>query len=104
LGQRKLLTALRYGLAAVTKPVFPLAPILGWLVAARLVGRLGKGIRGAPREALLADLAPGPVRGASFGLRQSLDTIGAFLGPLAPMALMLWTENNFTFLFWGAGL
>ena len=102
LGHRKLLTALGYGLAAVTKPAFPLAPSVGWLVAARFVDRVGKGIRGAPRDALIADLTQPAIRGASFGLRQSLDTIGAFLGPLVAMALMLWTANNFTFVFWVA--
>src|SRR5215204_4691372 len=69
LGRRKLLVALGYGLAAFTKPVFPLATTLGWVVAARFVDRLGKGIRGAPRDALVADLSPAALRGASFGLR-----------------------------------
>ena len=63
--------------------MFPLAPSIGWLVAARFVDRIGKGIRGAPRDALIADLTPPDLRGASYGLRQSLDTIGAVLGPLA---------------------
>ncbi len=88
LGRRKLLVALGYGLAAFTKPVFPLADTLGWVVAARFVDRLGKGIRGAPRDALVADLSPAALRGASFGLRQSLDTVGAFLGPLVAIALL----------------
>src|SRR5207253_7783677 len=100
LGRRKLLAALGYGLAALTKPVFPLAPSVGWLVAARFVDRIGKGIRGAPRDALVADLAPASVRGAAFGLRQSLDTVGAFLGPLAAIGLMLLTGDNFTLVFW----
>ncbi|MEA2903188.1 MAG: hypothetical protein QOI12_575 [Alphaproteobacteria bacterium] len=100
LGRRKFLTALGYGLAAVTKPVFPLAPSIGWLFAARFVDRIGKGIRGAPRDALIADLAPPDVRGASFGLRQSLDTVGAVLGPLVAIALMLLTAGDFTFVFW----
>ena len=82
LGKRKLLAALGYGLAAVTKPAFPLASSVGWLVAARFVDRVGKGIRGAPRDALIADLTPEGSRGNAFGLRQSLDTIGAVLGPL----------------------
>ena len=83
LGKRKRLAAIGYGLAALTKPMFPLAPAVGWLVAARFIDRVGKGIRGAPRDALVADLAPAHLRGASFGLRQSLDTVGAFAGPLA---------------------
>ncbi len=100
LGRRKLLVAIGYGLAAVTKPVFPLAPTVGWLVAARFVDRIGKGIRGAPRDALIADLSPAGIRGTSFGLRQSLDTVGAFLGPLTAIALMLLFANDFTLVFW----
>ncbi|WP_035698254.1 MFS transporter [Bradyrhizobium japonicum] len=104
LGRRKLLAAFGYGLAAFTKPLFPLAPSVGWLVAARFIDRVGKGIRGAPRDALIADIAPIGLRGASFGLRQSLDTIGAFLGPLIAIALMWWTADNFTIVFWVAVL
>lgn len=104
LGNRKLLAALGYGLAAFTKPVFPLAPSVGWLVGARFVDRLGKGIRGAPRDALIADLTPPEIRGASYGLRQSLDTVGAFLGPGLAIALMLLTADNFTLVFWVAVL
>jgi MFS family permease len=100
LGQRKLLAAIGYGLAALTKPVFPLASGIGWLIGARFVDRVGKGIRGAPRDALIADLSPPEVRGASFGLRQSLDTVGAFLGPLMAIVLMLASGDNFTFVFW----
>jgi MFS family permease len=100
LGKRKELAALGYGLAAFTKPVFPLAPGLSWLIGARFVDRVGKGIRGAPRDALIADLSPPDVRGASFGLRQSLDSIGAFVGPLLAMGLMLATANSFKTVFW----
>src|SRR6185295_2885629 len=88
LGKRKLLAAIGYGLAAFTKPVFPLAHSLAWVVAARFIDRIGKGIRGAPRDALVADIAPPALRGASFGLRQSPDTIGAFVGPLMAIAVM----------------
>src|SRR5665811_1348751 len=88
LGKRKFLATLGYGLAAFTKPVFPLATTFGWLVAARFIDRIGKGIRGAPRDALIADIAPAGLRGASFGLRQSLDTVGAFLGPLIAIVVM----------------
>lgn len=102
LGRRKLLAAIGYGLAAFTKPVFPLASSVGWLVAARFVDRIGKGIRGAPRDALVADLTPAPLRGAAFGLRQTLDTVGAFLGPLIAIGLMLLTQDNFTLVFWAA--
>ncbi|KWV58580.1 MFS transporter [Bradyrhizobium macuxiense] len=104
LGKRKLLAALGYGLAAITKPAFPLAPTVGWLVAARFIDRVGKGIRGAPRDALVADIAPPELRGASFGLRQSLDTVGAFLGPLLAIALMWASADNFRVVFWVAVL
>ena len=102
LGRRKLLAAIGYGLAAFTKPVFPLATSIDWFVGARFVDRIGKGIRGAPRDALVADITPEQVRGASFGLRQSLDTIGAFVGPLLAIGLMLLTMNNFKLVFWFA--
>ncbi len=100
LGRRKLLVVIGYGLAAFTKPVFPLASSIGWFVGARFVDRIGKGIRGAPRDALIADIAPEHLRGASFGLRQSLDTAGAFTGPLLVIGLMLLTMNNFKLVFW----
>lgn len=103
-GRRKILVVLGYGLAAFTRPVFALAPTIGWLIGARFVDRLGKGIRGAPRDALLADLAPANLRGASFGLRQSLDTVGAFMGPLLGVALMWITADNFRTVFWGAAV
>ena len=100
LGRRKELAAAGYGLAALTKPVFPLAPSLSWLIAARFVDRVGKGIRGAPRDALVADISPPELRGASFGLRQSLDTVGAFAGPLLAILFMLATANSFKTVFW----
>ncbi len=99
-GKRKLLAALGYGLAAFTKPLFPLAPSVGWVVAARFIDRIGKGIRGAPRDALVGDLAPPHLRGASYGLRQSLDTVGAFAGPLLAIGLMALTLNDFRAVFW----
>lgn len=100
LGKRKLLAVVGYGLAALTKPIFPLANSIGWLVAARFIDRIGKGIRGAPRDALVADIAPPHLRGASFGLRQSLDTIGAFIGPLLAIGLMWLTADHFQAVFW----
>ncbi len=100
LGKRKLLAVVGYGLAALTKPVFPLATSLDGLVAARFIDRIGKGIRGAPRDALVADIAPPDMRGASFGLRQSLDTVGAFLGPLLAIGLMWLTMDHFQTVFW----
>lgn len=102
LGKRKLLAVIGYGLAAFTKPIFPLAASVNWLVAARFIDRIGKGIRGAPRDALVADLAPAHLRGASFGLRQSLDTVGAFVGPALAVGLMWLTANNFQAVFWVA--
>ena len=102
LGKRKWLAVAGYGLAAFSKPIFPLATSVGWLVAARFIDRIGKGIRGAPRDALVADLAPAHVRGASFGLRQSLDTVGAFLGPALAVGLMWLVADNFQTVFWFA--
>ena len=102
IGRRKELAAIGYGLAAITKPVFPLAPSIGWLIAARFIDRVGKGIRGAPRDALVADLAPEGRRGAAFGLRQSLDTLGAFLGPLSAIGLMWAFADDFRSVFWVA--
>jgi MFS family permease len=102
LGQRKWLTAFGYGLAAITKPIFPLAGSLGWVAAARFLDRVGKGIRGAPRDALIADVTPAELRGAAFGLRQALDTVGAFLGPLIAIALMAATAGAFRVVFWVA--
>jgi len=100
LGRRKFLAVLGYGLAAISKPIFPLASTLDWLIAARFIDRIGKGIRGAPRDALVADISPEHLRGASFGLRQSLDMAGAFLGPLFAIALMWLTANHFQTVFW----
>jgi MFS family permease len=102
IGERKRLAVLGYGLAALTKPVFPLAGSVGWIVAARFVDRVGKGIRGAPRDALLADVTPAEQRGAAFGLRQAMDTVGAFLGPLAAMLLMAASGDDFRLVFWSA--
>jgi MFS family permease len=102
LGRRKPLALLGYGLGALSKPLFALAPGVAWVVGARLIDRVGKGIRGAPRDALVADLAPASMRGAAFGLRQSLDTVGAFLGPLLAVALMLAWANDVRAVFWVA--
>ncbi len=104
LGRRKLLVAAGYGLAAFAKPVFPLAGTVGWVVVARFVDRIGKGIRGAPRDALIADLAPPGLRGASFGLRQSLDTAGAFIGPAVAIGLMWLWSDDIRAVFWVAVL
>ncbi len=100
LGARKPLAVLGYGLAAVTKPLFALAPVVGWVLAARLIDRVGKGIRGAPRDALVADLAPLETRGAAFGLRQTLDTVGAFTGPLLAVALLALANESVRTVFW----
>jgi MFS family permease len=88
LGRRKPLIVAGYALGALSKPLFPLAGSAATVLAARLVDRVGKGIRGAPRDALIADLTVPEQRGAAYGLRQSLDTAGAVLGPLIAVALM----------------
>jgi MFS family permease len=102
MGKRKPLALLGYGLAALSKPLFALASSAGLVLTARLADRIGKGIRGAPRDALIADIAPATLRGAAFGLRQALDTVGAFLGPLLAIGLMLMWSNDFRRVFWVA--
>ncbi len=102
LGKRKVLTVIGYGLAAVTKPMFPLAGSVGWIFAARFIDRIGKGVRDAPRDALVGDIAPAHLRGACYGLRQSLDTVGAFAGPLLAVALMALFANDIRAVFWVA--
>jgi MFS family permease len=104
LGKRKGLAVLGYALGALTKPLFAMAPVAGVVLTARLLDRVGKGIRGAPRDAMVADLAPADVRGAAFGLRQSLDTVGAFVGPLLAVGLMLLWANDFRAVFWVAAI
>ncbi len=102
LGRRKWLAVAGYGLGALTKPLFAVAGTTGLVLSARLIDRVGKGIRGAPRDALVADVTPPGMRGAAYGLRQSLDTVGAFAGPLLAVLLMLWTAGDFRFVFWVA--
>lgn len=101
-GKRKPLAVLGYGLGMLSKPLFALALTVNWVLAARFMDRIGKGIRGAPRDALVADLAPPEIRGAAFGLRQALDTVGAFLGPLLAVALMVLWAGDFRAVFWFA--
>jgi len=92
--KRKPLTLVGYGLAALTKPVFPLAGTVLWVFGARFTDRLGKGIRGAPRDALIADITPAELRGTAYGLRQSLDSVGGVLGPLlALVGLAIWAGD-----------
>ena len=100
LGERKWLAAAGYGLAALSKPLFPLAPNIAWVVAARFIDRVGKGIRGSPRDALIADLTPNDLRGTAYGLRQSLDTVGAFIGPGLAIAFMALLADDFRAVFW----
>ncbi|NDU91576.1 MAG: MFS transporter [Ferrovum sp.] len=100
IGKRKKLALFGYALGAFTKPLFALAPTLGVVLTARVLDRIGKGVRGAPRDALVADITPPQLRGAAFGLRQSLDTVGAFLGPLLATGLMLLWADNFRAVFW----
>ncbi|MCZ9453324.1 MFS transporter [Klebsiella michiganensis] len=103
-GKRKGLALLGYGLGALSKPLFAIAPTSGVVFSARMIDRVGKGIRGAPRDALVADVTPPEIRGAAYGLRQSLDTIGAFLGPLLAVALMFVWDNDFQSIFWVAAI
>jgi MFS family permease len=102
IGRRKPLVLLGYGLATAVKPLFPLATSVGMVVTARLLDRFGKGIRGAPRDALVGDLAPPEIRGACFGLRQSMDTVGAVLGPLIAVALLWGFASNLHTVLWVA--
>ncbi len=102
LGKRKGLALFGYALGALTKPLFAIAPGAGLVLTARLLDRVGKGIRGAPRDALVADITPAHLRGAAFGLRQSLDTVGALLGPLIAVGLMLLWADDFRAVFWVA--
>lgn len=102
LGKRKGLAMLGYGLGALSKPLFAMAGSSGMVLSARMIDRVGKGIRGAPRDALVADVTPSEIRGAAYGLRQSLDTVGAFLGPLLAAGLMLLWNNDFHTIFWVA--
>lgn len=100
LRKRKFLMVSGYALAALTKPVFPLAASVSWVFAARFVDRLGKGIRGAPRDALVAELTEPRMRGAAYGLRQALDSVGALLGPLLAVVLMIWLANDIRLVMW----
>jgi MFS family permease len=103
-GRRKPLAVLGYGLGALSKPIFPLATSIGWIVVAKAIDRVGKGIRGTPRDALISDVTPPEIRGASFGLRKSLDTVGGFVGPLAAIGLMLATDGDMIVIFWIAAI
>jgi MFS family permease len=100
--RRKPLVVLGYALAAVSKPAFPIATSVTWVLAARFVDRVGKGIRGAPRDALIADITPASLRGTAFGLRQALDSAGAVSGPGLALALMLWLDNDIRAVLWFA--
>nr|WP_254700275.1 MFS transporter [Trinickia violacea] len=102
LGNRKWLAVIGYGMGTLSKPLFALAPTAGIVLTARVVDRIGKGIRGAPRDALVADITPAHLRGAAYGLRQALDTVGAFIGPLVAVALMLLWADRFRWVFWVA--
>jgi MFS family permease len=101
-GKRKGLLVFGYGLAALTKPVFPLATSVAWVFVGRFVDRIGKGIRGAPRDALVADITPAALRGAAYGLRQSLDSVGAFVGPLLAVVMMGTFAGDIRAVLWAA--
>jgi MFS family permease len=98
--KRKFLVVIGYGLAAITKPIFPLATSIGWVFGARFVDRIGKGIRDAPRDALVAEITPEQLRGAAYGLRQALDSVGAVVGPLLAVAFMIWFANDIKAVLW----
>ena len=98
--KRKILVVIGYAIGALTKPVFPLATSIGWVFGARFVDRIGKGIRGAPRDALIADITPPPLRGAAYGLRQALDSVGAFVGPLLAVVFMILFANDIKSVLW----
>jgi MFS family permease len=102
LRRRKLLVVLGYGLGAASKPIFPLATSMLWVFTGRFVDRIGKGIRGAPRDALVADITPPALRGAAYGLRQALDSVGAFLGPLLALVFMTHFANDIAAVLWVA--
>ena len=102
LGKRKFLAVAGYGLSALSKPLFPLASSIGLVFTARFIDRIGKGIRGAPRDALVADIVPAPLRGAAYGLRQALDSVGAFVGPLMAILLMAAFANDLRLVLWTA--
>lgn len=102
LGKRKWLVVSGYGLGAITKPLFPLATSVTWVFIGRFVDRIGKGIRGAPRDALVADITPPALRGAAYGLRQALDSVGAFVGPLLAVVLMRLMASDITAVLWAA--
>ena len=104
IGKRKPLVALGYGLAALSKPLFALAGSVGLVFVARVMDRVGKGVRGAPRDAMIADVTPPQLRGTAYGLRQALDSVGAVLGPLAAVALMLWLAGDIRTVLWLATL
>ncbi len=104
LRHRKWLAVLGYGLAAVSRPMFPMADGALGILGGKFIDRVGKGIRGAPRDALIADVTPPELRGRSFGLRKSLDTVGGFIGPLIAIALMLATANDYRTVFWLAAI
>jgi MFS family permease len=101
-GRRKVLMVSGYALAAATKPMFPLAPSVSWVFAARFLDRIGKGIRGAPRDALIAEFTPPPLRGAAYGLRQALDSVGAVVGPLLAVVLLTWLAGDLRLVMWFA--
>jgi MFS family permease len=103
-GKRKFLVVAGYGAAALTKPVFPLARSINWVLAARFLDRIGKGIRGAPRDALIADITPAHLTGAAYGLRQSLDSLGAVAGPLLAFIFMGLLANDIRAVLWIAAI
>jgi len=99
IGRRKPVVAFGYLLSAANKLVFPMAESVSIVFVARLVDRFGKGVRDAPRDALISDLTPSHIRGSGFGLRTALYTMGFVLGPLAAIGLMVASGDNFRLVF-----
>jgi len=104
IGKRKILTVIGYGLAALSKPLFAIASTPALVLGARFSDRIGKGVRDAPRDALISDIVASGQRGAAYGLRQALDTVGAFTGPLLAITLMAAFNDNFRLVFWLAAI
>lgn len=99
-GRRKPLAIAGYGMAAITRPILPFASTVTEIFALRILDRIGKGVRVAPRDALVADHVRPEILGAAYGLRQGLDTIGALVGPIIAAIVLASSNNDFQWVFW----
>lgn len=100
--RRKTLIVLGYALAALTRPLFPLAGSAPVIFAARFLDRMSKASRDAPRDALVADVTAQGQRGAAYGLRVALDSLGSVLGPILAVLLMLFFSGGIRAAMWVA--